>query len=190
MLAGSITRRVRGRWFGRCPRLRFEGRLAGAPSPLQGSTRLLLCRLQNALGELDILEGQIELLGVELLGPLAELLALKLTDDAFQPPLRLHRIRKRRLGLGKARLQDSVLFGQGGVGHDKDHAHGPWGRHDQSSAESFRRSYPASSGRRTRSGRTSRQSSPSNSAESWAGDIFITPSCTWGQTNFASSRRL
>lgn len=50
--------------------------------------------------------------------------------------------------------------------------------------------YPASSGRRTRSGRTSRQSSPSNSAENWAGDIFITPSCALGQTNFAPSRRL
>jgi len=50
--------------------------------------------------------------------------------------------------------------------------------------------YPASSGRRTRSGRTSRQSRPSNSAENCAGDIVITPSCALGQTNFAPSKRL
>ncbi len=67
---------------------------------------------------------------------------------------------------------------QGGIGHDHDQAHVRLNRHGQSGPESLCRSYPASSGRRTRSGRTSRQSSPSNRAENCAGDIFITPSCT------------
>ena len=52
------------------------------------------------------------------------------------------------------------------------------------------RAYPATSGRRARSGRTSRQSSPSNSAASCADDIRITPSRTCGQTNLPPSSRL
>tara|TARA_R110000737_G_scaffold160047_2_gene187735 strand:- start:3606 stop:4049 length:444 start_codon:yes stop_codon:yes gene_type:complete len=45
------------------------------------------------------------------------------------------------------------------------------------------RSDPASSGRRTRSGRPRRQLRPSNSAETCAGDILITPSCALSQKN-------
>jgi hypothetical protein len=49
--------------------------------------------------------------------------------------------------------------------------------------------YPAASGRRARSGRTSRQSTPSNSAANCALDMRITPSRTCGQTNHFNWRK-
>ena len=102
----------------------FRHAAFGSTLPLQCASRLLLRRFQHALRQFDIFERQIELLRVELLGPPPELLPAQLADDAFQPPLRLDRIRQRRLGLGEAGLQKRVLFGQGGVGHGCDQAHG------------------------------------------------------------------
>ena len=90
--------------------------IVGAPA-LQRAPRLLLCRFQNALRDLDILEWQVELLGIELLGSGAEPLAAQLADEALQPPLRLDGIRQRRLCLGEARLQAFVLLSEGGVIH-------------------------------------------------------------------------
>src|SRR6056297_2896025 len=179
-----------GQVFRKMAAVAFRHAALGSTLPLKCASRLLRHRVQQALRQRDICEREIELLRVELLGPPPELLPTQFADDALQTFLGLDRIRQRRLGLGEAGLQKRVLFGQGGVGHGCDQAHGRDHHHRQIIAESLCRSYTASSGRRTRSGRTSRQSRPSNSAENCAGDIFITPSCALGQTNFAPSRRL
>ena len=69
-------------------------------------------RLPATLRQLDIFQRQVELVGRQLLGFRAELLALKDSDDALHPALRLLRIRQRRLDLDKARFQQGIFSGK------------------------------------------------------------------------------
>lgn len=70
---------------------------------------LLLCGLQHALGQFGVLERQIELVGRQLLGTLAEAFALRGAQYALQPAVRLLYLRERGLDLRQAGLQMSVL---------------------------------------------------------------------------------
>lgn len=115
VLSGAITRSIRGRCFGRCPRFRAGARGAVTPFPLQRVFGPLLRGLQHALGNLDILTRQVELVGVELLGARRELFPQQLAEDALQSPLRVHRLLEGGFRLGETRLQRGVLFGEGGV---------------------------------------------------------------------------
>jgi hypothetical protein len=117
------------------------------------------------------LERQVELVRRELLGARPELLAPEQGHDALEPLLRLLGVRQRRLDLCEARLQQHVLAGEVGSVHAPIQADGGTRRYPRRAAESLRRTQPAMRGRRLRSGRTSRQSSPSKSAANWAGDI-------------------
>ena len=58
---------------------------------------LLLRRLKHALGQFGIFQGQVELVGRQLFGALAELLTLRCAQDILQPTIGLLRLRKRRL---------------------------------------------------------------------------------------------
>ncbi len=74
---------------------------------------LLLRRLQHALGQLGIFQRQVELVGRQLLGALAELRALRGAQDILQPAVGLLNLRQRRLDLGQAGLQMGVLAAEG-----------------------------------------------------------------------------
>ena len=91
---------------------------------LQGPPRLLLGRLQHALGDLHVLERQVELLRVQLLRRPPELLPPQLATmlsrrrcascASATPP------RSRRAG-----AEMRVLFDKGGIGHGPDQGTGP-----------------------------------------------------------------
>ena len=77
--------------------------------PLHRRFGLFLCCLEHALGKFGIFQGQVELLGRELLGALAEFLALRRVQDILQPPVGLLRLGQRRLHLGEAGLQQGIF---------------------------------------------------------------------------------
>jgi len=79
------------------------------PRPGKCGLGLLLCGLQHALGQFGVFQGQVELVGRQLLGALAEHLALRCAQDALQPTVGLLHLHQRRLDLGQAGLQMSVL---------------------------------------------------------------------------------
>jgi hypothetical protein len=112
VLAGSITRSTRGKCGGRCPRLRRGLRSVSAPFSPQRRLGLFLRGLEHALGQLGILQGEVELVGRQLLGALAERLALRRAQDILQPALCLLRLGQRRLDLGQAGLQTGVFAGE------------------------------------------------------------------------------
>ncbi len=88
----------------------LAGRLrARAPQRRLG---LLLRGLEHALGQFGIFERQVELVGRQLLGALAELLALRRAQDILQPTLGLLHLGQRRLDLGQAGLQKGVFAGE------------------------------------------------------------------------------
>jgi hypothetical protein len=95
-------------------------RLAGclAARPLQRSLGLLLRGLKHALRQFGIFQGQVELVGRQLLGALAELLALRRAQDIFQPTIGLLHLSKRRFDLGQANFQQGVFAGKSGGIHD------------------------------------------------------------------------
>jgi hypothetical protein len=66
-----------------------HGTLVVCHHTFQSPAGLLLSRLQYALCDLDILQWQVELLGIKLLGFGAKPLLAPFADDAFQPPLSL-----------------------------------------------------------------------------------------------------
>ena len=90
-------------------------RLAG-PLPTRPGKRglgfLLRC-FEHTLGQLGIFQRQIELVGRQLLGALAELRALRRAQDVLQPAVRLLYLGQRRLDLGQAGLQMGVLAAEG-----------------------------------------------------------------------------
>ena len=65
--------------------------------PPQRRLGLLLRGLEHALGQFGIFQGQVELVGRQLFGALAELLTLRCAQDILQPTIGLLRLRKRRL---------------------------------------------------------------------------------------------
>ena len=151
---------------------------------------LLMGGVEHSLGDLDVLQRQMILLGGEPLGPGAELLALEVADYAFQPPPRFLGLSQGLLRLRQFAPQTLDLIMENSDVHGLFRA---WIRprcHARRGPDSVCRTHPASSGRRTRSGRTNLQSSPSNKAANIGGDIRITPLRSWGHTNFEPSRRL
>ena len=74
---------------------------------------LLLGSLEHALGQFSVFERQIELVGRQLLGALAEHLALRRAQDALETMVGLLHLRERRLDLGQAGLQMGVLAAEG-----------------------------------------------------------------------------
>ena len=71
------------------------GRLPACP--LQRRLGLLLRRFEHALGQFGIFQRQVELVRRQLLGALAELLALRRAQNVFQPAIGVLRLRKRDL---------------------------------------------------------------------------------------------
>ena len=86
--------------------------------PLQRSLGLLLRGLKHTLRQFGIFQGQVELVGRQLLGALAELLALRRAQDIFQPTIGLLHLGERRLDLGQAGFQQGVFAGKSGGIHD------------------------------------------------------------------------
>ena len=157
---------------------------------LDDPLRLLMGGIEHALGDFGVLQRQMILLGGELLRPGAELLAPKVADDALQPPPRFLGLSQGLLRLRQLSLQTLDLVVENGDVHALFRAWIRRQRHARRGPESVCRTHPASCGRRTRSRRIRRQSSPSNNAANIAGDIRITPSRTCGHTNFEPSSRL
>ena len=175
----------------------LAGSIATIRFALDDRRGLFLRGVQNALSDFDVLERKIKLIRRQFLRLRAELLASQIVDDDFQPPSRLLGGGQRRLMFRQVRLRPREQRFQGGVFfrkrsnvHIRKQSYSRRFRHAETAAESIRRGHPASAGRRVRSGRTSRQSSPSNNAANCAGDNRITPSRTPGQTNLPPSRRL
>jgi len=86
--------------------------------PPQRRLGLLLRGLEHALGQFGIFQGQVELVGRQLFGALAELLTLRCAQDILQPTIGLLRLRKRRLDLGQASFQQGVFAGKSCGIHD------------------------------------------------------------------------
>lgn len=86
---------------------RRAGRLPA--HPLQRGLGLLLRSLEHTLSQLGIFQWQVELVGRQLLGALAEPLALRGAQDILQPTVGHLHLGQRRLDLYKAGLQMGVL---------------------------------------------------------------------------------
>lgn len=91
VLAGSFTRSMRGRCGGKLPRLRAGLRGSSVPLAALCAASALLRRLKHAIRQFDIRQRQVELVGRQLFGAFAELLALRLARDLLQPPIGLPR---------------------------------------------------------------------------------------------------
>ena len=72
--------------------------------------------IENALGDLDVLKRQVALVGAQLLGFGAELIAPEFADDHFESAPRFFRLGERCLMIGK-RLQPDIFCGQDGDIH-------------------------------------------------------------------------
>jgi hypothetical protein len=101
-----------------------EGRSAIGRFALTDGVSLFLRRIENALGDLDVLKRQVMLLRAQPFGSGAELVAPQFADDHLEPAPCLFRLRKRYLMIGERslrlrqkRLQPGILCGQGGDGH-------------------------------------------------------------------------
>ena len=151
---------------------------------------LLQGSVEYALRNLHVFEWQVVLIGPQLLGFGAELLAVQLANDNLEPVPSFFGLSQSRLRLGQQRLQSLVFFLKNRRLHARSRAHRRWRRHHDADSESLCRGQPASRGGFTRSGRTNRQSRPSNKAANIAGEIRITPSRTCGHTNLQPSSRL
>jgi hypothetical protein len=97
---------------------------AAGPLTFDGGFGLFLRGVENALGDLDILQRQVALVGTQLFGFGAELVAPELADNHLEPAPRLFHLGQSRLMLGKRnlrlrqkRLQPGILCGQGGDVH-------------------------------------------------------------------------
>ncbi len=144
---------------------------------------------QHSRGAFQILERQVTLVGVELLGLRAEAVAPHLGQQPLQPGMGL-------LDLGQTGLRRGprgVRLGQppleirhaGRAGPARCHAarlrHTALPGLPKLPPESSCRGYPANRGRCRRSARTARQSTPSKSAAACADDSRITPPAGFGQ---------
>ena len=156
---------------------------------LERVLRLLLGSFEHTLRDFDVFERQIELFRIELLGLRPKLLPAQFADDAFQRCCaRTASARAASVSASRAfrRAFSSARALSVMTGSCTGTALPPSAKQPRVTLTQLSRQHR----RRTASGRTSRQSSPSNSAENCAGDIVITPSRIAGQTNFAPSRRL
>ena len=112
VLAGSITRSIPGQMRRQMTTVAL--RLAGLfpARPLQRGLGLLLCGLEHALGQFGIFQRQVELIGRQLLGALAELLALRRAQDVFQPTIGFLQLGQRRLDLAPGGLSEGHFPGR------------------------------------------------------------------------------
>ena len=94
-------------------RLKME---AGAAGPI-AKGGAIEPDIEYALGDLDVLERQVMLLGAQLFGFGAELVAPEFADDHLKPAPRLFHLGERSLRLRQKRLQPGILCGQGGDIH-------------------------------------------------------------------------
>ena len=78
--------------------------------PLHRRFGLFLRRLEHTLGQFGIFQRQVELIGRQLLGALAELFALRNAQDILQPPIGLLGLCQRCLDLGEAGFQQLGIF--------------------------------------------------------------------------------
>lgn len=84
---------------------------------------LLLCVFQHALRQVGVLERQIEPVGRQLLGTLAEVLALRCARDTLTPTVGFLHLRERGLELCKSGLQMSILAADSvGIHAEVNHA--------------------------------------------------------------------
>ena len=90
---------------------RFAGCLS--TDPLQRSLGLFLRGFKHALGQFGIFQGQVELVGRQLLGAFAKPLTLRGAQDIFQPTVGFLDLGQCRLDLGQAGLQLGVLAAEG-----------------------------------------------------------------------------
>ena len=151
----------------------------------------LVLSLDGCDGRFQILQGQIELIGIGLLGFTPERRLPEGGDQSFQPfdPLVLAAFT--RGCRDQHRLQSGYIIGKiGGVQHVlKLPDLVPsclWNWPPESSC----RSYSMASGALVSTARTRRQSRPANSASNWAWPNVIRPSLMPGQVKLCSSRRL
>ena len=197
-----MTISTRGRCSGSEPR---PARRVSARARLQRRIGLLLLGLGFGDGLFEILQREIELVGIELFRAPAELQALKLADQMAQTVILAGELVA--LG-GKPRLLGAlgIAFGPGRDQHRAQRGdvvrqrlgsrvHGPIGPRNQRLVASRARAsqsaaaHPATLGRGTRGAYIRRQSSPSNRAASCAPDSRITPSLTGGHLNVPPSSR-
>jgi len=142
-------------------------------------------------GRFQVLQCEIELLGISLLGFAAEGSLLENGDQLLQPfdPLILAIFT--RLGRDQHRLQGSNIVGKiGGIQHGRSLSNSAPARRRNLPPESSCRIYSMPSGALAPTARTRRQSSPANSASNWACPRLIRPSRISGQVKVCSSRRL
>ena len=148
-------------------------------------------------GHFEILEGELALVRIQLLGLLAVERLPELANEVLEAPVALGEsgIRFGKRGdPGLLRLEGRPVFGRQPVQVEIAGA----GRHGPMTTSIAEHRHPtigppshsAAVGRGTRRAITRRQSSPSTSASNWARDSRITPSCTAGQVKLPCSRRL
>ena len=100
------------------------GRSASGRFGLDGGLGSFLCSIENALGDLHVLKRQVALIGAQLLGFGAELVAPEFADDDLEPAPSLFHLSQSRLMLGEGglrlrqkRLQPGILCEEGGDIH-------------------------------------------------------------------------
>ena len=190
MLAGSITRSTRGRCGGRCPRLRAGLRGVSAPFPRSALSAFSCAASSTPWANSASSSGRLNWSGDSFSERLPNFSRCAVREaclraDDWPPAPRPAPPRPRQVGLsaGRFRVQDQ-RHPWNKVNHETRHFSSKNGDFGALS------DHPAASGRRACSGRTNRQSSPSNKAASCAEDIRITPSRICGQTNLLPSSRL
>jgi hypothetical protein len=90
---------------GQLATIAVTGRNAASRFALDGGFGLFLRGIENALGDLDVLQRQVALVGAQLLGFGAELVAPEFVDDDLEPAPRLFHLSQSRLMLSKGDLR-------------------------------------------------------------------------------------
>lgn len=142
-------------------------------------------------GRYQVLQCEIELFGIGLLGFAAEGSLLESGDQLLQPLDPLILANFTRLRRDQHRLQSSNIVGKiGGVQHGESLSKPTSLRRWNLPPESSCRIYSMASGALVSTERTRRQSRPANSASNCAWPSVIRPSLMPGQVNVCSSSRL
>src|SRR6056297_1132950 len=142
-------------------------------------------------GRLEVLERQFELLGIALLGLVAEGGLSERGHKLFQALDAVVLALVSHLCGDQHRLQSGNIVRKiGGIQHGCDLPDRPYGCPRKRTPESSCRSHSTASGARASMARTRRQSRPENSASNWAWFSVISPSRIAGQVKLCSSSRL
>ena len=176
MLAGSITRSTRGSSGGGCPRLRFGLRAASALTPRSAASAFSCAASSTPWASSASSSSRVNWSGDSF----SELLPNCARCDVrgISSSRRLASCTSASAASTSARRDFRDVFSRARASASMGLSES-WSTLFDQQKQGFpapRRPHPAASGRRARSGRTSRQSSPSNNAASCADDIRITPS--------------